>query len=146
MKTYKTDNLDLAAYLLTKGYEPKVKYLSEILCTYTYPIEVEKVAKQFLQGNVVCSLHKFLYSRYTLKQITKKLTSVQEKAKIKEHKNQYKEYVGQAYWFIGDGGAVHNTLFALTDKHILRKENGNMYPSEELAKLGAKTKLANASK
>jgi len=142
MKNYKTDNLDLAAYLLTKGYEPQVKYKSPILCQYTYPIEVEKPVRQFLTGNVVCNIQKFLYARYALKQLTKKLGSLREKEKTEDYREQYAEFNGQSYWFIGESGLAHQAIFTNNKKHIERKESGNYYPSEALAKLGAKAKLA----
>jgi len=145
MKTYKTDNLDLAAYLFTKGYEPQVKYKSPTLCQYSYPIEVEKQVKQFLTGNVVCNLQKFLYARYALKQLTKKLGSLVEKEKTEDYREQYKELNGTSYWFIGVSAQPHQAIFVNTKKHIERKESGNYYPSKQLAELGAKTKLAQSS-
>ena len=146
MGKYKTDNLDLAAYLLTKGYEPlKTKYKSAILCEYTYPVECEKLAKSFFLGNVQCDLQKFLYARYFLKQLTKKLASIQDKKETKDYKEQYAEFNGNTYWFLGSNGLVHQAIFENNKRHIDRKEAGNYYPSESLAKLASKAKVSQSS-
>lgn len=122
---------------MTKGYEPKTKYISPVLCEYTYPEEAAKFAKTFFLGNAQVNVQKFLYCRYALKQKTKKLHSIREKTVTEEHFDEYAELDGQKYWFISDTGIVHEAIFRLTKKHVSRKEDGNYYPTEELAKLGS---------
>ena len=135
MKNYKTKSLDLAAYLFTKGYEPKVKYLSEILCEYTYPSEVEKLVKSFLLGNVQCNLQKFLYARYALKQLTKKLEGIEKGETVKERKARNAEYIGKKYYTIVDNYIVE-FIYGKDEVHEQRRLAGNYYPTKELAQLG----------
>lgn len=140
MKKYKTDSLDLAAYLMTKGFEPKKTiHLSNVLCEYSYSNDVEKYVKTFFLGNAQVNVTKFLYARYHLKRTTNKLGTIKNKEEKEDIRGQYSEYDGEVYWFIGSSGLVHKCIFdSRKIRDIERKQNGNYYPSEELAKLGEK--------
>ena len=140
MKKYKTDSLDLAAYLMTKGIEPKkTVLLSNVLCEYSYPIDVEKYVKTFFQGNAQVNVTKFLYARYHLKRTTNKLGMIKDKETKEDIRGKYSEFDGEVYWFIGASGLTHKCIFdSKKMRDIERKQDGNYYPSEELAKLGAK--------
>lgn len=142
MKYYKTDSLDVAAYLMTKGFEPKkTVYLSNVLCEYKYPIECERYAKTFFLGNAQVNVTKFLYARYHLKRTTNKLSTIKEKDIKEDIRKEYKEFDGEVYWFLGGNGLPHKGIFDSNKiRDIQRKQSGNYYPTEELANLGAKHK------
>lgn len=131
MKT-KINNLDLAAYLVTKGYVCKVKHIHPTMGEFAFSEDLEKQVATFYKGDAQVNLLKYIGNRLMLK---KALTDQGVKAGlINPSTNKYKDLWNTTYWYLDDQKVVRSNIFGKSTLHSARKDAGNYYKSEAEAK------------
>jgi predicted house-cleaning noncanonical NTP pyrophosphatase (MazG superfamily) len=135
MAKYKTNNLDLAAYLLTLGFEPKIAHKSMVFAEFVFDEEALKHVPYFLEGSAKVNLAHYLYTRTYLKTLNRRLGG-SEVAEVAQDKND--EFLGRTYFYIDDG-QVYHSVFGKAPIHAERRENGNYYKTKGLANMALRT-------
>jgi hypothetical protein len=130
----KTKDLNLSAYLLTRGLElTRTTHHTAVSGTWTFATDITKASKLYYQGKVTVNLATYERNRKTLKELLRGKFTEKQQAAFQA------EMSGTGYWYLQDG----NVLYALYGKnpiHNERKAVGNYYPTKELAELGLKHK------
>ena len=123
--SYRTNNLDLAAYLVTKGNTPKVKYIHSSMGEFTFSGDLSKQAQTFYSGEAQVNLLKFIANRLMLKKAL--VDNGTKNGLRKPTTEKYKDLVGNKYYYLD---ANNNPLMAIFGKQVIhseRKDAGNYY-------------------
>jgi len=120
---YKTNNLDLAAYLVTKGNECNVKYIHTSMGEFRFKEDLSKQATVFYKGNAQVNLLKYIANRLMLK---KQLGDKGIKDnKIRPTSNKYKHLVGNKYWYLDKNNEPVLAIHGKQLVHTERKDSEN---------------------
>ena len=129
--TYKTNNLDLAAYLVTKGNAPKVKYIHTTMGEFIFAGDLTKQAAKFYSGEAQVNLLKFIANRLMLKKAL--VDNGTKVGIIRKTTNKYAELVGSKYWYLDTNNNPVMAVFGKQVIHSERKDAGNVYATLEEA-------------
>lgn len=131
MKT-KINNLDLAAYLVTKGHVCKVKHIHTTMGEFIFNENLDKQVSIFYKGDAQVNLLKYIGNRLMLK---KALTDQGKKdGLINPTTHKYKHLWNTTYWYLDDQKEVRSNIFGKSTLHSERKDNGNYYETDAQAK------------
>lgn len=139
-KLFKTEILDLAAYLWLSGNPcisvKKFGINRALFCFDDSNDECKRLEQKYLTGKVEINLAQYFYARTQLKYKISRLPTPQE-AKVLPNWKPKTLVLGQGYWFIQNGIAFHN-VWAEKDPHITRLASGNVFDTKEAAEEFAK--------
>lgn len=145
-KTYTTDILNVAAFIMCRGIMyTKITRTSEFATTYHFPNtkEVHTAVKQFLHGNPVVNVNRWLNIRMELKfgiravgvrsprtGRTKNPPSLFATKLPPVPKPNAVIKVGQKYYFRDGSGGVLTKVWGDSETHFARLRTGNVYLSQ----------------
>lgn len=134
---YKTKSLDTAAYIYSQGHECKIRPLNDSHAEFTFDSkDAERLAKKYLSGEVVMSLHKYQHSRLQLKILGSKENAtykVKQEQKRTKRKKMEKPFVlnnGSSYYYKHHGQVMHG-VWENTPEHVGRLNSDNVYRTAE---------------
>mgnify|MGYP000220314358 CR=1 FL=1 len=124
---YKTNNLDLAAYLLTKNQQPiKIKYLTDIYGEFIFEKTktLTDAVERFQKGRVEVNLTNYIYHRLELKKQLKKEADYKKQITIKK----YARKTDTIFWYIDENNKIqHATYDPNNPLHKKYRDEGNFF-------------------
>jgi len=139
MLNFKTNNLDLTAYLVTLGHElKKAHYIHDSMGEFVFKGrgQVRADAQQFFMGEVHVNLHQYLANRFMIKHQlkgqrilnNKKTVKKEEKEETAENEKNYQELYRTTYYYKNKlTGDYEHATFGKQAIHRERLEAGNFY-------------------
>lgn len=138
---YKTKSIDTAAYIYSQGHECKIRPLNDSHAEFTFPSkDAERLAKKYLSGKVIMSLHKYQHSRLQLKILGSKETAVkrlkreQSTAKHRRASKPFALATGSNYYY-KENGEVKQATWQGSAIDSARLKMENVYRKAEEIKL-----------
>ncbi len=136
MAKYRTNNLDLAAYLVTKGNECRVSYIHATMGEFVFADVAEKQAAAFYRGDAQVNLLKYIANRLMLK---KDLVGRGEQQGLRTKSTpKYKDLWNTKYYYIDSLGNPLAAVFGKQIVHAQRKDSGNYFLTLEEAQKSLK--------
>lgn len=135
---YKTRSLDTAAYIHSQGEECRIKPLNDSHSEFCFKGEkAPKLAKKYLAGQVVMSLHKYQYSRTHLKNLANKENGTRKRQleinKPARPKASFVIMDQKPYYYV-ENGMVKEAVYKSGDPvQATRVNQGNAYQTYQEA-------------
>lgn len=143
IKSYKTHNLDEAAYLMLRGFRCESHSKTKTSAEFIFKdAGIDSYIKDFWTRGSLIELHSWLAVRQALKNEIKAQLYVQEMNHLTETRGTVKDFLedptayepktGEAYFYVLNGSVFH-ALYGNSPAHELRVRSGNCFKTRNAA-------------